>query len=795
MTFVPIPMSKPPTLKYSALKFESAATASLFLGSSSANVSGNANPDLPGAPRLLGSASVDPTHYVGASGGTVELSFSETVLAGSGFIYVTDGVAQTVIDRATGKPTMRIVGATHTEVIDVNDAAKVSIVGGAVTLHTGTLKADRSYKVLMAKGVFEDTAGNDFAGISAGGTVSFHTNTAPSASIALSKNVLGAGASMQVTVTFSEAVRSLDPADVGVSHGTLGAFTANAARTVWTATLTQTGALDGVDNAISLAGDAFRDVAGNVGSGVATSSYVVDIVAPSIVETSALTGMRTDAAVSITFSEAVYWEDEAPLTLTLDGESIAIERSAVEFSNAHKTMTIPAAALALASGRAYTLHLPASLGDVAGNAPDQTVLVLETAVVAPTAQVDGTIGIIDNGRSATDNLTSEYQQLFSGTYAGELAADDFIQLRINERVVTATVDQANHSWSYAGQLADGIQNVSAFVTNGSYDSAAITRTFRIDQSAPVAAGGAFHGNIASNQDFTLAFNEALYWQGTDMLTFEGNGQTLSFSRQELGFVDGSQVLSIRADLHKMMDGFTYALSLPGSLTDAAGNHPQSVHTLDTSDGGSSVVTPPAQLGAPDLHAFSDTGRSWGDNLTADRTPTFWGAGAEAHAIVGLFEGGVRIASGTANDKGVWWITSPTLASGSHTVSVIQYDAFGNASTASPGLTVVLDNQGPAAVSDSVVGHTLAVKFDENVAFTGGKFYIRDKAGHLVKTITPSDVRSWDIDNSDRTVLTLWDDKLKKGLHTVYFSSGSLQDDAGNFAAELVGDNGISWLVA
>ncbi len=132
-------------------------------------------------------------------------------------------------------------------------------------------------------------------------------------------------------------------------------------------------------------------------------------------------------------------------------------------------------------------------------------------------------------------------------------------------------------------------------------------------------------------------------------------------------------------------------SVTGQVTDASGN-------LGTASAPNNfivdrIITAP---GAPDLATASDTGVSSTDNLTANTTPTFTGAGAEAGAAVTLYDtnGTSVVGAGTADAGGAWSIVASTLGAGAHTLTAKQIDVAGNASAASSGLVITVDSAGP-----------------------------------------------------------------------------------------------------
>lgn len=752
-----------------------------------------------GAPRLTGANPPDGFSEASPNSVTVSLYFNEAIQRGSGFVYVTDGVAQTVIGR-DGKPAMRIVGATDTRAIAVSDISKVTVINGTALVQLGDLREDTHYSVLMAKGVFTDLDGNAHAGLTSSTDLNFTTSAAPpSATVHLDDTLLGVGDSATVTVTFTRPIVDLNAEDLLVSSGTLGPFSANADRTVWTATFTPALGAQDASNLITLPGSAFQDDAGRAGIGSFSSdNYIVDLHHPLMTSMAHRVGHAIGADLVLTFSEAVYWEDASTLTVSGEGYSASIAPNQVSWSLDHKTMTIPATVLNLSANQSYTVTLPVSLGDQAGNAPTRTSVTIDTtpssvsvpykplltpasdtgaitwdyhttddtpsfdisdlipggkvrvydngalagefdvpsdtlgveiwtasplalgthvftvsnvdssgkespasavqklevsdvlididlgrqhletgatnlvhftfakevpnldasafslshatlsnfsgsgtswtAILTPTPGVFGGsqiklipenlvfsddshpasmgqvslsysvdtiisayvipgIAIIDNGISGSDELTSVTMQTLSGTYAGELQAGDVIELNINNSKHSATVDAESHTWTWTGDVGSGDIEVAAKVVRGFYSSAKAEKSFTVDSSAPVAVYGTTYSGLGQSEDFELTFGEdSLYWDDDSTLSFQGNGQTLTFTRAQLGFSDGDNALDLPAALHQMISGRSYTLTLPTGLTDAAGNRPTATYTL-TTEGTLDIEAPVADAAA------------------------------------------------------------------------------------------------------------------------------------------------------------------------------------------------------
>ncbi len=98
------------------------------------------------APTLTSSSPTDNTTAM-APGSNIVLTFSETVLAGSGNIVISNG-------------------AGDTRTVSISDTSQVSISGNTVTINLAADLTKFVYNVQMAAGVLTDAVGNPYAGIS-----------------------------------------------------------------------------------------------------------------------------------------------------------------------------------------------------------------------------------------------------------------------------------------------------------------------------------------------------------------------------------------------------------------------------------------------------------------------------------------------------------------------------------------------------------------------------------------------------------------------------------------------------
>jgi hypothetical protein len=252
------------------------------------------------------------TPTLGTGGTTIDLVFDTAMAAGSGTITITDGAVQTVIDRATGQPTMRVVGATDTHTLS---AASVSIDGTHVKLNVEGLLPGHQYSIVMGAGVLLSSGLVPFGGVRTTSQLQF---TAPSnadhegpsfVSASADAALLKADGSLKVTLTFSEAVSGLTADALHAPNATVSALAASGDGHTWIATLVPSGAFEQAGNALTIDMSKVHDTVGNAGTGVNNvASYAVDTRAPTgaaIAFDGTLLKAGASVGVTFTFSEAV----------------------------------------------------------------------------------------------------------------------------------------------------------------------------------------------------------------------------------------------------------------------------------------------------------------------------------------------------------------------------------------------------------------------------------------------------------------------------------------------------------
>jgi hypothetical protein len=475
---------------------------------------GGRHADLPtGAPPALSNASFSGT----AEHTIITLDFSTTMAAGSGTIYVTDGAVQTVIDRATGLPVMRIVGATDTHAIAVST---VHVEGTQVTIDATGLKPGHGYSVVMDAGVLVSSGHRVFGGLHSAAQASFDTPAAADtqapavASIALDAATLAAGHGAGLTISFSEAV-TFDPAAISAPNATLGGLHSIDGGRTWTATLAGAAGTTSASNLLSIDMGQVRDLAGNAGSGTASSaSYAVDTVAPSapaIALDGAVLGGGHAIGITLQFGEAV----------SLDAAAFTTPHA--RLSNLHSTDggrtwlgTLDAADAGSSSGNTISLDM-SRVPDLAGNHGSGAVTGSASYAVNPdvtppaatSVSLDGTT--LSTGHGAVLTITfSEAVTLPLGaisapnaTLAG-LHSDD-------GRTWTATLTGAAGTASAANLVSidmSQVRDLAGIAGSGTASSA----SYAVDTVAPAAPAIALGGatlSPAHGIGFTLGFAEAV----------------------------------------------------------------------------------------------------------------------------------------------------------------------------------------------------------------------------------------------------------------------------------------------
>lgn len=530
--------------------------------------------------------------------------------------------------------------------------------------------------------------------------------------------------SLVYRVAFNETVINVDAADFTVS-GTTATVTnvVSAGANLYDITVSggDLAAYNGIATLSFAPGQNITDGAGNAltnttPTGANNNSYLLDNTAPAVawVDSTTADGIYKAGdviAIQVVFSESVtvtgtpqlrletgttdrvinYASGSGTSTLTFHYTVQAGDSSADLDYQGTTALVLNGGSVMDAAGNPAMLTLPEP-GQVNSLASNKAIAI---DAVPPTTTIANAVFSDDSG-TAGDFITNVAGQTVSGSLSANLAAGETVQVSLNNGAswTTAQVDQT--TWSLAGVTltASGTLKVKVSDAAGN-DGPALSQAYVYDSVLPATSFGglafsADSGSSASDfitktaaQSIQATLSGALepgdvLWGSLDNgdswqdITAEVSGTSLVWDTTLLG---GSRMLQLK-------------------VIDAAGNegnlHAQA-YTLDT--------TAPAAPSTPDLISASDNGSSDSDNLTSDTTPTFSGT-AESGSTVTLHDGATQLGSVIATD-GTWSYTTNVLSEGQHSITAIATDIAGNASGASPALTLSIDNVAPSITSVAV----------------------------------------------------------------------------------------------
>ncbi|WP_293406682.1 Ig-like domain-containing protein [Phenylobacterium sp.] len=305
---------------------------------------------------------------------------------------------------------------------------------------------------------------------------------------------------------------------------------------------------------------------------------------------------------------------------------------------------------------------------------------IDTSAPAAPSAPDMTSGS-DAGASSTDNITNDTTPTFTGT------AESGSTVTLYDTDGTTVLGSAvatGGNWSITSvALSQGTHTITAKTTDaaGNVSAASSGLAVTIDTAAPTVAITSSASTLKAGESATISFtfSEAVSdFTAGDIVV---SGGTLS------GLSGSGLVYSAAFTPTASVNAGTGSVTvLASSYTDLAGN------------GGGAGVSPslsydtlvPATPSTPDLDGASDDGTSDVDDITTVKTPTFTGA-AEAGSTVRLYDtDGTTVLGSTVATGGIWSITSSTLSVGTHTITAKAFDAAGNVSTASGGLSVTIN---------------------------------------------------------------------------------------------------------
>ncbi|UXC91398.1 Ig-like domain-containing protein [Sphingobium sp. RSMS] len=317
--------------------------------------------------------------------------------------------------------------------------------------------------------------------------------------------------------------------------------------------------------------------------------------------------------------------------------------------------------------------------DPSGNTSSPATVVVDAT--APAIPVVGTVvddagtttGPVANGGS-TDDTTP--------TLSGSgVEANAIVSVYDGGALLGTVVADTSGNWNFTPTtpLLEGTHSFTVTATDGTGNVSAASAAYvlTVDTSAPAAP--------------LLA--------PTDGTTVSGSaeaGATIDLDTDGDGLSDATAVADASGDWSiTLASPLANGTVISAIATDAAGNSstPDTV-TVDTG----LDTTPPA---IPTIGAVADDvgpilGAVANGGSTDDMTPTLSGTGAEANAIVSVYDGGTLLGTAAVDGSGNWNFT-PTapLGEGTHSLTVTATDAAGNVSAASAAYVLTVDTSAPA----------------------------------------------------------------------------------------------------
>lgn len=685
-------------------------------------------------PALSFIPTVTSTTIAGVS--RIDLAFASAMTKGAGSIFVTDGVVQTVIDRATGLPTMRVVGATVTKEISLD---QVSISGTHVLFDAAGLTPGVSWNIYMGAGTLL-SGDRPYAGLSAPGQAVFSTPAAVEppppafgASISLDGSSLKSGEDILVTITFTKAVTLLDPSLLSAGNATISGLDTYDEGKTWHATLTGKAATDAPSSTLRLDLGAVVAADGSRGAGVVESApYAVDTLVAAYVggiEMADDMGPYHDDGISNedtmdlwgllygTLAEGEVFElvingrvvDPAKIAFFSTGADGVMAWTYSSSSELDPDDEDAVAERFIQGENKVEARIKGPNGH-SSPAASKTILVETDApdiVAAPTGLVDAgkAIQISFNEKMYWDDNVEVSHDVKVVDSFGNTSWIDLSANQLSLDRMTLSFTPADHGLAtgntYRLYLPEGLTDLAGnayagpavqFTTAGPFQDKAAPRLLQayiLDGKSLYAKGDAL--------EFRLRFSEAVVLDA-------GAAPELDLSNDAVAryaglSVDGKEMrftYTVDAGDDTWLLDVVRPWSLAGKVRDAAGNVMQSAHIefdgLSTANGNGAMVridTVVAAPGAPRLHAGSDTGTA-GDLTTTNSTPRLDGSGAEAGATVSLFEGDVLLGTTIADSDGHWnLVPSALLGAGTHRLSAIQQDLAGNLSAPSTALDITI----------------------------------------------------------------------------------------------------------
>jgi hypothetical protein len=191
---------------------------------------------------------------------------------------------------------------------------------------------------------------------------------------------------------------------------------------------------------------------------------------------------------------------------------------------------------------------------------------------APSTTSAGVAFSADTGASPTDLVTKTAAQTISGTLSANLAADEHVEVSLNNGATwtTASASAGGNAWTLAGQTISGSNTLQVRVVDAAGNAgAASSNTYSLDTTGPTASLSSNVGTLKSGESavITVTFNEAP--AELDLTDFSAVGGTLG----NLTATANPRVFTLDFTPNGGLSGLVGGVSLSaGTYTDSAGNN-------------------------------------------------------------------------------------------------------------------------------------------------------------------------------------------------------------------------------
>ncbi|NNU43715.1 Ig-like domain-containing protein [Ramlibacter montanisoli] len=669
-----------------------------------------------GAPTLVSSSPAD--NAVDSTAGTIVLTFSEAVAAGTGNILIADGAA----------------GLS----IAIGDTSQVAISGNTVSITpAGGTAPNVTYSVTIGSGVLTDLAGNAFGGI-APGELDFTMANSPTVTIASDEvdSLLNVGDTTTVTFTLSEASTDFTVDDVTVAGGTLSGFAGSG--TSYTALLTPAaGSVTAASVSVAAGGFTGGSGFGNIASSILSINVdTVPPTAPTISVDGTINAAERDAGVTVSGT-------------TESGSTVTVNGSPATVTGTSWSHVLDAAAINAFGEGAETLTVVAT--DASGNTTTATASI----TVDTTPPAAPLVGLV-----AGDDTINATERTATVTVTGTTEAGSSVTVNGVAAVVTGT------SWSHTLSAAaidafgQGAETLNVVATDAAGNTSSGSRNISVDTAGPalptldLVAGDDIVNAGERGTGVTLTGTTDT---GTTV-TVNGNlatvtGSTWSYALDTLAidaFGQGTETLTIAA-------------------TDAAGNSSSTSRNVTVDTVGPAAPLVDSVTGDDVLNASE---RGAGVTVTGS---------TEAGSTVTV-NGNAATVTGTSWSYNLDTAAINAFGEGAETLTVVATDAAGNIGSAgSKAITVdtlgpTLVSSTPADNATAVgAAANIVLTFGENVFAGTGNIVVSDGTTSIAIAATDPQVS---FSGSTVTINPAADLALGTGYH-VTIAAGAILDSFGN----------------